>query len=581
MVYKWIEHPVKDADRITRIQSELNGVDRALARALIIRGVDSFEKARRFFRPSVEQLHDPFAMRDMDRAADRMAAAIRSREVVLVYGDYDVDGTTSTALVTAFLRSQSVPTSYFIPDRIENGYGLSRAGIDVAVERGASLLVALDCGVTAIDEADYARGKGIDLIICDHHTVKHKLPDAFAVLDPKRPDCTYPFKELSGCGIGFKLVQAVTSLLGGSMGDLERYLDLVALSIGSDIVPLNGENRVLMQEGLRRLRTDPSVGLRALAARAGVNLGDCSTSQIVFALGPRINAAGRLGDAGRAVELMLARDDSAAQPLADILEETNERRRGIDRDTVEQAVVMLEQTFHDSETHGIVLHDEHWHPGVIGIVASRVVERFVRPAVLLTTVNGLAKGSARSIPGVNIFEALSRCDDLLEEFGGHDFAAGLTIKPENIKPFRERFDETVSDMASDDLFVASIDYDAALDLSSIDGRFWAVLRQFAPHGPTNHDPVFRSDGLRVLGRPRTVGQDDKHLKFVVRQGHSKPMEVIAFGLGERIDVLEESRRTGQPIDMLFSVSERTWNGRRSLQLKGRDVRVSPPGAAGT
>lgn len=574
MTFRWIERRVADPERITRMQTELNGIDRALARALIIRGIDSFEKARRFFRPSTEHLQDPFAMRDMDRAAERVVAAIRDRESVLVYGDYDVDGTTATALVTAFLRSHSATASFFIPDRIENGYGLSRAGIDVAAERGASVIVALDCGVTAVEEAEYARRHGIDLIVCDHHTVKHQLPDAYAVLDPKRPDCTYPFKELSGCGIGFKLVQAITSLLGEDQSDLEQYLDLVALSIGSDIVPLNGENRVLMQEGLRRLRTNASVGLRALANGAGVDLGDCSTSQIVFALGPRINAAGRLGDAGRAVELMLATDYATAQPLAGILEETNERRRGIDRDTVEQAVAMLEQTFHESDTHGIVLHDHHWHPGVIGIVASRVVERFVRPAVLLTTINGLAKGSARSIPGVNIFEALRQCDDLLEEFGGHDYAAGLTLKPENIEPFRERFDEAVSEMATDDLFVASIDYDAAMDLSSIDGRFWAVLRQFAPHGPTNDDPVFRSDGLRVLGRPRTVGQDDKHLKFVVRQRDSRPMEVIAFGLGDRIDILEKSRDTGQPIDMLFSVSERTWNGRRSLQLKGRDVRLS-------
>ena len=572
MTYRWIERLLSNPEAVGGMQSDLNKLDAALARSLVLRGVDSVDKARRFFRPHIEFQHDPFLMTDMDRASERLAAAVRSREAVLVYGDYDVDGTTSTALLTLFLRERGVPVTYFVPHRIEHGYGLSTAGIDVAAENGATLLVALDCGVTAVDEAAYARKKGIDVIICDHHSVKNELPDAFAVLDPKRPDCSYPFTELSGCGIGYKLVCAVLQQLGDGQEAAARLLDLVALSIASDIVPLDGENRILMQEGLNRIRRQPRIGIRALAASAGTNLAECSTRGIVFSLGPRINAAGRLGDAGRAVELLLTDDEATARAVASTLEETNDRRRSIDRDTAEAAVQMVAELFGDDPGPGIVLHDGNWHPGVVGIVASRIVERFSRPTILLTTVNGLAKGSARSIPGINILDAIADCGDLLIEYGGHDHAAGLSILPERIPEFTDRFRDAVASRATKDIFVPAIEYDAHLSLGSIDPRFWAVLRQFAPHGPSNEHPVFRTGDLRVLGTPRNVGNDETHVKFVVRQSGGRPMEVIGFGLGERLAVLENSRREGKTVEMLFSIDEHVWNGRRSLQLQARDIR---------
>ncbi|MBT8401053.1 MAG: single-stranded-DNA-specific exonuclease RecJ [Rhodothermia bacterium] len=573
MTYRWIERSVKDPSAVRRIQTELNRLDESLARSLILRGIDSFEKARYFFRPSIDYQHDPFMMADMDVAAERVVKAIRSRESVLVYGDYDVDGTTSAALVTSFLRSNGVPAEFFVPHRIEHGYGLSRAGIDLAKARDTSLMIVLDCGVTAVAEVDYAKSLGIDVIICDHHTVKDDIPAAVAVLDPKRPDCSYPFDELSGCGIGYKLVCATLDRLGRSTDEAADLLDLVALSIASDIVPLHGENRILMQEGLSRLQSTPRLGIRALAKAAGTDLADCTTRGIVFSLGPRINAAGRLGDAARAVELLLAADDRSAELLASELEETNSRRRMIDRETAEAAVQMVEELYADDLGAGLVLHNSEWHPGVVGIVASRIVERFARPAILLTTVNGVAKGSGRSVPGINIFDAISQCADLLEDFGGHDFAAGLSIRPDRIPALTDRFRKAAEEQATADTFVPAIDYDSRLSLGAIDSRFWAVLRQFAPHGPTNERPVYRADNLRVLGRPRTVGHDGGHIKLVVRQPDGRPMEVIGFGLGDRLAMLEGSRRDGQPLEMLFSIDEHVWKGRKALQLQAKDIRT--------
>ncbi len=579
MTYRWIERTVQDTSAVRRVQSELNRLDEALARSLVLRGIDTYDKARHFFRPSIEFQHDPFLMTDMDVAAERVAKAIAAGEKVLVYGDYDVDGTTSAALVTSFLKSNGVPAEYFVPHRIEHGYGLSSAGIDLAAQRNTSLMIVLDCGVTAMSEVEYAKKHGIDIIICDHHTVKEDIPDATAVLDPKRPDCSYPFDELSGCGIGYKLVCATLDQLGRPPEEAAGLLDLVALSIASDIVPLHGENRILMQEGLNRLQSKPRLGISALGKTAGIDLATCSTRGIVFSLGPRINAAGRLGDAGRAVELLLAEDDASAESLASELEATNSRRRAIDRETAEAAIHMVEERYGDEPGAGLVLHNSEWHPGVVGIVASRIVERFSRPAILLTTVNGLAKGSARSVPGINIFDAIGQCAELLEEFGGHDFAAGLSIQPDRIPELADRFQRAVEEQATADTFVPAIDYDARLSLGAIDSRFWAVLRQFAPHGPTNESPVFRAGSLRILGRPRTVGHDNGHVKLVVRQPECRPMEVIGFGLGDRLQALERSRRDGEPIEMLFSIDERVWNGRRSLQLQAKDMRPDDNGHA--
>ncbi|WP_456427291.1 single-stranded-DNA-specific exonuclease RecJ [Rhodocaloribacter sp.] len=572
MKHRWVMRPVNNPETVTRLQKELNDLPEALARALVLRGIETFDEARHFFRPNLDDLHDPFLMRDMDAAADRVATALRRGERILVYGDYDVDGTTSSALMTHFLRAHGADAEYFIPDRMKDGYGLGAAGIDHAAEIGAGLIVALDCGITAVEEAKAVRARGIDLVICDHHTPKETLPDAVAVLDPKRPDCPYPFKELCGCGVTFKLVQAVLARLGKPPEDALPYLDLVALATASDIVPLTGENRVLMSEGLKRLRAHPRLGLRALAEGAGLDRAGLTTSRIVFGFGPRINAAGRLASARLAVDLMLAEDEDRAAELVQTIEELNRKRRALDNDIARQAALMAERQLTARERHSIVLHDPEWHLGVIGIVASRIVERFYRPAIMLSTAGDRLKGSARSIHGVDVFEALTACADLLTEFGGHKYAAGLSLPEENLPAFRERFDEAVRASITAEMLLPAIEVDAPLRLSEINERFWAVLRQFAPFGPRNATPVFHARDLFVAGRPKTVG-DGTHLRFAVRHADGPSMSAIGFGLGEHLPTLLESRRRGTPIELLFSVEENTWNGRTSLQLRARDLRL--------
>ena len=576
MKYRWILRPVEQPEVLQQLQNELNKLPEPLARALLLRGIDNLERARRYFRPSLEDLHDPFLMQDMDEAVDRVIQAIQNEETLLVFGDYDVDGTTSTALLTAFLREVGANVDYYVPDRFEDGYGLGETGIDYAAEIGAGLIIAVDCGVTAIKEALYARAKGIDLIICDHHTPKDTLPEAIAVLDPKREDCEYPFKELSGCGVSFKLVQAILERLGKSQEQAFRYLDLVALSTASDIVPICGENRVLMAEGLQILRQNPRLGFRKLAEQAHLDFSTCTTSQIVFSIGPRINAAGRLGDACQAVALLLEQDEARAFDFASNLEQLNLKRRTLDRETLNVAVDMAQQQLADRTRYTIVLHRPEWHLGVIGIVASRLVERFYRPTIMMCTNNGRVKGSARSIGGLNIYQALEACKDVLIEFGGHNFAAGLSLHEEDIPSFQQCFEETVSDMITPDILRPVIEIDASLDLNDIDDRFWAVLKQFAPFGPQNTKPVFQASDLELAGQPHSVGRENAHLRFKVRQRESRngrSMDVIGFNMGKQIDMLFDSQRQGLPIDLLFSIEENYWKGRTTLQLKARDLRL--------
>ena len=576
MKYRWILRPVEQPEVLQQLQNELNKLPEPLARALLLRGIDNLERARRYFRPSLEDLHDPFLMQDMDEAVDRVIQAIQNEETLLVFGDYDVDGTTSTALLTAFLREVGANVDYYVPDRFEDGYGLGETGIDYAAEIGAGLIIAVDCGVTAIKEALYARAKGIDLIICDHHTPKDTLPEAIAVLDPKREDCEYPFKELSGCGVSFKLVQAILERLGKSQEQAFRYLDLVALSTASDIVPICGENRVLMAEGLQILRQNPRLGFRKLAEQAHLDFSTCTTSQIVFSIGPRINAAGRLGDACQAVALLLEQDEARAFDFASNLEQLNLKRRTLDRETLNVAVDMAQRQLADRTRYTIVLHRPEWHLGVIGIVASRLVERFYRPTIMMCTNNGRVKGSARSIGGLNIYQALEACKDVLIEFGGHNFAAGLSLHEEDIPSFQQCFEETVSDMITPDILRPVIEIDASLDLNDIDDRFWAVLKQFAPFGPQNTKPVFQASDLELAGQPHSVGRENAHLRFKVRQRESRngrSMDVIGFNMGKQIDMLFDSQRQGLPIDLLFSIEENYWKGRTTLQLKARDLRL--------
>ena len=575
MHYRWVLRPDPTPQLTEQLSRQLNDLPVALARALTLRGIESFDKARLFFRPSLEYLHDPFLMKGMEEAATRILEARDRNERVLVYGDYDVDGTTSAALMTLFLRSIGIEATFWIPHRIEDGYGLCNTGIDLAVDRSASLIVALDCGITALDEARYARDKGLDLIVCDHHNPGPELPDAVAVLDPKRKDCPYPFKELSGCGIGFKVVQAVLSKMGEPAEKAYEFLDLVAISTASDIVPLEDENRVLMVEGLKRLCEAPRLGLRVLAQVGKVDLSKCTTSQIVFGIGPRINAAGRMGDARSAVELLIADDEQKAYRIASQLEQANQERRDIDRSTLKEAAKKAEHQLGGDFQHSIVVHDENWHPGVIGIVASRLVERFYRPAIMLTTVQGEVKGSARSIEGINIYHALKACSDLLTTFGGHDFAAGMALTEENVPRFKERFNEVVGEMITPDLLNPSITFDAQVQIDDIGDRFWAVLRQFSPFGPANDRPIFKAAELELARPPRRIGRDGDHLKFWVRQrGHAmQAMEVVGFGLHHHFDTLQESKNERIPFEMLFTVDENHWNGVTSLQLKARDVRL--------
>ena len=580
MKYRWTMRSVDDPDAVQRLQKELNDLPEALARTLVLRGIETFDDARHFFRAGRSDLHDPLLMQDMDRAADRVAAAIERGEHVLVYGDYDVDGTTATALLTDFLRSQGADADYFIPDRYEDGYGLGPRGIDHAAEQDVALVIALDCGITAHEEAAYARSKGLDLIICDHHTPKATLPEAHAILNPKRSDCDYPFDELSGCGVGFKLVQATLDRLGKSPDAAYRYLDLLAISTAADIVPLHGENRVLLREGLRAIEEQPRLGLRALAAAAHFELKNVTTGDVVFKIGPRINAAGRMAHAEKAVALLLADDSDGAQALAEELEALNKERRAVDQETREAAQRMAERQITARNPHALVLYQPEWHLGVIGIVASRIVEQFYRPTVMLCRNGDAVKGSARSISGVNIYEALSDCEDVLTQFGGHDYAAGMSLPEKNIAAFKERLDEAVGERVTPELLTPAIKVDAPLDLGeigSVDDRFWAVLQQFGPFGPSNSKPVFHAENLAVVGTPRTVGRDGKHLKFKVRQcerSDDLALDVIGFGMGEKLKTLRRSQRDGQPLELLFSLESNTWKGRTSLQLKARDLRLA-------
>lgn len=575
MKYRWVVRSIDTPAVVQRLQQDLNNLPPALARALVLRGITSLDDARFYFRPSLNNLHDPFLMQDMDVAAARVSRAIDEGETVLVYGDYDVDGTTSTALMTQFLRDQGLEVAYFIPDRFKDGYGLNEVGFDYALEVGASLVVALDCGITAIDEAAYARSKGLDLIICDHHIPKETLPGAVAVLDPKRPDCPYPFKELSGCGIGFKLIQAVLAHRGQPAEQAYPFLDLVAISTASDIVPIYDENRVLMREGLKQIGMNPRLGLRKLAELTKLDLSSCSTRQIVFTVGPRINAAGRMGDAGRAVELMLAQSEAEAEQLARRLEEVNLQRRAIDQETLQEAERMATQYLNAKTRNSLVLYQPHWHLGVIGIVASRLVERFYKPTIMLTAVNGGVKGSARSIDGINVYDALMACQDLLREFGGHDHAAGVALDEDHVPAFQERFDEQVTAALTPEMMYPIMEIDAELDLQHIDRCFWAVLKQFAPYGPENKTPIFVGRDLEVVGRPRTVGRGGSHLKFRVQQKGTKngTMEVIGFGMGDGLETLQESWYRSIPLEMAFSIQENDWQGNRTLQLRARDLRL--------
>lgn len=575
MSFRWVfTQPADDAVAIT-LQKECN-VPASIARLLSLRGVDSFDRASLFFRPDLTKLHDPFLMKDMDLASDRLAHAIRSGQRVLVYGDYDVDGTTATAIMYKFIKEFGSEPLYYIPHRFKEGYGISEDGIAFAEEKKCDLIVSVDCGITAIEEAKWARAKGIDLIICDHHTAGDTIPDALAVLDPKRLDCTYPFEGLSGAGVGFKLVQATLTKLGLPQSVAYQYLDLLAVSIASDIVPIIDENRILMREGLMMLNSKPRAGIRALMDMIKMDVGKLSTTNIVFSIGPRINAAGRMGDADTAVKLLISDDDADAAHWAEQLEEINKRRRKTDADTMSQAMEIIDQSMDMDTLNSLVLHHPEWHLGVIGIVASRLVDQYCRPTVMLSTVDGKIKGSARSIRGFNVYNALKQCEDLLIQFGGHEFAAGLTMDCSQLEAFRERFSSISQDCLCQEQFEPEIMIDSELRLSEIDARFWKLLSQFEPYGPNNTKPVFVARNVSVVGNPSIVGKQG-HLKLRLAQDDSYHFDAIGFKMHALKPMLDE--HVGKPVDVAFMLEENCWHDKRNnimkreLQLQVRDIKV--------
>lgn len=569
MSFRWNFIQPEREETVPRLQEEL-GIPRSVAQLLAIRKIHTFEDARTFFRPSLSQLHDPFLMKGMDAGSDRLASAVRSGEKVVVYGDYDVDGTTATAIVYTFLKNFGLQVHYYIPHRFKEGYGIGVEGIDFARDVGATLIVSVDCGITAVDETEYAKSKGIDLIICDHHNAGDVIPDAVAVLDPKQPGCPYPFKGLSGAGVGFKLVQATLVRLGLQPDVAHPYLDLVAISIASDIVPIVDENRILMREGLLRINAAPRPGIKALLDRIQLKDTEISTSHIVFSLGPRINAAGRMGDAAVAVALLISENEDEANEYAARLEKINFLRRDTDTKTMDQALQQLNSQIDPESCSCLVLHDPDWHLGVIGIVASRLVDMYCRPTIMLSTVDGLIKGSARSISGFNIYDALKQCDDLLVQFGGHKYAAGLTIEEDQLKSFIERFQQITGDMLSEQDFKPELLIDAELPFSEITPRFWKLLKQFEPYGPNNLKPIFVSRDIDIAGRLSIVGQG--HIKMRVRQNGTGSLDAIGFNMKK---FAEPIRNAGaDPIDIAYTLEENTWNNRTALQIRIKDIHIN-------
>lgn len=560
---RWVVKEIDTALART-LQDELK-LNPVLARLLVQRNIRTFEEARIFFRPSLDHLHDPFLMKDMDKAVDRINAAMMHNEKIVIYGDYDVDGTTSVALMYSFLKKHYPNIDYYIPDRYKEGYGISQAGIDWAKQQQCSLIIALDCGIKSIDKIAYATSIGIDFIICDHHLPGDEIPAAVAVLDPKRTDCTYPYKELSGCGIGFKLLQAYCNSHQISFDELTPYLDLVVVSIASDIVPITGENRTLAYFGLKQLNESPREGLKALLETA-VSRKEISVSDIVFIIGPRINAAGRIDDAKNAVRLLLSETQFTAGSNAELLNQKNTERRQFDMDITKEALAILQDDIYDQRK-STVIYREHWHKGVIGIVASRLTEVHYKPTIVLTQSNGVAAGSARSIAGFDIYSAIKECGDLLEQFGGHMYAAGLTLKLENVDKFIKRFEEVVSATIDENLLTPEIVVDDEIQLKDITPSFYNILKQFAPFGPGNMKPVFVTRNLTDTGYSRVVGND--HLKISLKDKDNYSGNGIAFGMAHFEELVRD-----EPVDIVYTIEENEWRNVVRIDLMIKDIKPS-------
>jgi len=576
------------------------GVVPALAELLVQRDINTFEEARDFFRPELKNLHDPFLMKDMDKAVSRIIQALDNEEKILVYGDYDVDGTTAVALVYTFLQELGhEKIDFYIPDRYAEGYGISFQSVDFAAENGFRLVIALDCGIKAIEKVAKGKELGVDYIICDHHRPGDHLPDAVAVLDAKRLDCPYPFKELSGCGVGFKLIQALASTKELPFNVLHKYLDLVVVSIASDIVPITGENRILAHFGLKLLNQNPRPGFEAILKFSNVNRKtegngavtasplvngaevesegfifsrELSISDLVFLLGPRINAAGRIESGRNSVELLICRDAEKAEKIGQQINDFNTTRRDLDSTTTEMAMDDLKTMSRLQNARSTVVYNPDWHKGVIGIVASRLIESYYRPTIVLTQSNGFITGSARSIKDFDIYDAIDECSDLLEHFGGHKYAAGLSMKPENLNEFIDRFEAVARRVITDDMLTPEVEIDMGINLNEINQKFLRVLKQFAPFGPGNMSPVFQTKGVIDNGYGRIVGKN--HLKLTIGQSEisSNPFPAIAFQQGDHFSYIN----SGKPFNICYHIEENEWNGKKDIQLNIKDIKIQDP-----
>jgi len=558
-----------DADNVRQLSSEL-GVDPVLAELLVQRGVCTFEQARSFFRPSLDDLHDPFLMTDMDKAVERVPQAVAAGEKILVYGDYDVDGTTAVSLVYSFLRRLTRRIDFYIPERYDEGYGVSYKGIDWASENGFGLIITLDCGIKANEKVEYARERGIDMIICDHHLPENELPKAVAVLDPKREDCHYPFDDLSGCGVGFKLVQAYSQKYDIPFETLIPLLDLLVVSIASDLVSVTDENRVLAHFGLKQLNSHPREGLSAMIQLSALEPGHLTIDDIVFKIGPRINAAGRMESGRIAVELLTASDVREAIRIGNEINEHNNERKNIDRRITQEALEMVESGRCLSSGKATIVYNSQWHKGVVGIVASRLVEAYYKPTIVFTkSQGGLITGSARSVHGFDLYDAIESCADLLENFGGHLYAAGLTLKEENIPAFCQRIEKHISGTIIPEMETPVVDIDAMLNFSQITPKFLRILKQFQPFGPGNAAPVFRTDNVYDNGMGRKVGAEGGHLKLeLIQESHPyHHISAIAFNMADYFDHI----KAGNPIDVCYSIVENYYRGTSNTQLRVKDL----------
>jgi single-stranded-DNA-specific exonuclease len=565
---EWRLKEPADINEVKHLSAALN-VDMAIANLLVQRGIKTYSDARSFFRPKLSDLHDPFLMKDMDKAVARLQQAISRDEKVMVYGDYDVDGTTSVALMYSFLKNRLTHLDFYVPDRYMEGYGISKTGIEYAAQNGFTLVIVLDCGIKAVEKIAYAKELGVDFIICDHHNPDDCVPDAVAVLDPKQPGCNYPYKELSGCGVGFKFLQAYCINQDIPLEVTYDLLDLVVVSIASDIVPITGENRVLAYYGLQKLNTNPSVGLKTVIKYAGI-IGEIKINDIVFKIGPRLNASGRIEHGKKSVKILLAEDAKELEDLGVEINEYNEIRKTLDRDITQEALDMIAKSQFYEGRKSTVIYNRDWHKGVVGIVASRLTEYYYRPTVVLTESNGFATGSARSVSEFDLYEAIGKCADLLESYGGHMYAAGLSMKLENVAEFSRRFEQVVRDSISDEQQIQTIDIDARISLSDLTPKFLRLLKQFEPYGPHNMMPVFITEDVMDYGTSRLVGKNNEHVKLDLMEANRSTSRFsgIGFSLYAHIEMIKQSL----PFDICYSVTENEYREKTYMQLNVRDIR---------